>query len=103
MHVNVSNVILYHLYNRHLSNVTKVSAKINIMQNINILRFVLTIKQKSGRPPISDVPKPWEGHGWKDNGEPLWFDDDMILPVSLVDILAGDSEELGDSDDDDDD
>jgi len=27
----------------------------------------------------------------------------MILPVSLVDILAGDSEELDDSDDDDDD
>jgi len=27
----------------------------------------------------------------------------MILPVSLVDILAGDSEELHDSDDDDDD
>jgi len=49
------------------------------------------------------VPKPWEGHGWKDNGQPLWCDDDMILPVSLVDILAGDSEELDDSDDDDDD
>jgi len=46
-------VSLYHLYNRHLSNVTKVSAKINTMQNVNILRFVLTIKQKSGRPPIS--------------------------------------------------
>jgi len=49
----MSNVSLYHLYNRHLSNVTKVSAKINTMQNINILRFVLTIKQKSGRLPIS--------------------------------------------------
>jgi len=49
------------------------------------------------------VPKPWEGHGWKDNGEPLWCHDDMILPVSLVDILAEDSEQLDDSDDDDDD
>jgi len=33
-------VSLYHLYNRYLSNVTKISAKINTMQNINILRFV---------------------------------------------------------------
>ena len=53
--------------------------------------------------PISDVSKPWEGHGVKDNGEPLWCHDDVILPVSLVDILAGDSEELDDSDDDADD
>jgi len=49
------------------------------------------------------VPKPWEGRGWKDNEELLWCDDDMILPVSLVDILAGDSELFDDSDDDDDD
>jgi len=27
----------------------------------------------------------------------LWCHDDMIIPVSLVDILAGDSEELDDS------
>jgi len=47
------------------------------------------------------VPKPWEGHGQKDNGEPLWCHDHMILPVSLVDILAEDSEQLDDSDDDD--
>ena len=40
------------------------------------------------------MPKPWEGHGWKDNGEPLWCNDDMVLPVSLVDILIGDAEEL---------
>jgi len=56
---------------------------------------------KTANIPISEVRKPWEGHGWKDNGEPLWCHDDMILPVSLVDILAGDSEELDDSDDDD--
>ena len=58
---------------------------------------------KTANIPISEVPKPWEGHGWKDNGEPLWCHDDMILPVSLVDILAEDSEQLDDSDDDDDD
>jgi len=38
MHVKyVSNVIFYYLFNRCLSNVMKVSANINIMQNTNIL------------------------------------------------------------------
>ena len=75
------------------------------MQNINIT-FCSNYQTKIWKTtniPISDVPKPWEGHGWKDYGEPLWCDDDMILPVSLVDILAVVSEELDDSDDDDDD
>ena len=33
--------------------------------------------------------------------ESLWCHDDMVIPVSLADILAGGSEELDDSDDDD--
>ena len=41
MHVkHVSGVIFYHLSNRYLPNVMKISAKINTMQNINILLFV---------------------------------------------------------------
>jgi len=41
MHVkHVSSVIFYHLSNRYLPNVMKISAKINTMQNINILLFV---------------------------------------------------------------
>jgi len=41
MHVNhVSNATFYDLSNRYLSNVMKISAKINIKQNNNILRFV---------------------------------------------------------------
>jgi len=54
---NVSNVSLYHLYDRYLSNIMKISAKINTMQNINILFFVhspfltsLTFEVKQGRP-----------------------------------------------------
>jgi len=40
MHVkHVSNVIFYHLSNRYLPNVTKISAKINTVQTINILLF----------------------------------------------------------------
>jgi len=48
---------LYHLYDRYLSNIMKISAKINIVQNINILLFVhslfltsLTCEVKQGRP-----------------------------------------------------
>ena len=41
MHVkHVSSVIFYHLSNRYLPNVMKISAEINTMQNINILLFV---------------------------------------------------------------
>jgi len=41
MHVkHVSNVTFYHLSNRYLSNVMKISAKINTMQNNNILLFI---------------------------------------------------------------
>jgi len=41
MHVkHVSIVIFYHLSNSYLPNVTKTTAKINTMQNINILLFV---------------------------------------------------------------
>jgi len=40
MHVkHVSSVTFYHLSNRYLPNVMKISAKINTMQNINILLF----------------------------------------------------------------
>ena len=37
---HISSVIFYHLSNRYLPNVMKISAKINSMQNINILLFV---------------------------------------------------------------
>ena len=33
---------------------------------------------------ISEVPKPWEGHGWLENGEPLWCDHAIILLELLV-------------------
>jgi len=49
MHVkHVSSVIFYHLSNRYLPNVMKISAKIYTMQNINILLFVclLTLKNR---------------------------------------------------------
>jgi len=37
---HVSSVIFYHLSNRYLPNVMKISVKINTMQNINMLLFV---------------------------------------------------------------
>jgi len=41
MHVkHASSATFYHLFNRYLSNVMKISVKINTMQNINILLFV---------------------------------------------------------------
>ena len=41
MHVkHVSSVIFYHLFNRYLPNVMKISAEVNTVQNINILLFV---------------------------------------------------------------
>jgi len=44
MHVkHVSSVTFYHLSNRYLSAVMKISAKINTMQNINILLFVRSL------------------------------------------------------------
>jgi len=48
MHVKrfVSNVSLYHLYNRYLSNVMKISANIKTLQNINILLFSFTVLNK---------------------------------------------------------
>jgi len=39
----VSNVTFYHLFNRCLPNVMKISANINTMQNINILLFVRSL------------------------------------------------------------
>jgi len=44
MHVkHVSNVTFYHLSNRYLPNVMKISAEINTMQNTNILLFVRSL------------------------------------------------------------
>jgi len=41
MHVKyVSRVTFYHLYYRYLPNAMKISAKLNTVQNINILLFV---------------------------------------------------------------
>jgi len=45
MHVkHVLSVTFYHLSNRYLPNVMKISAKINTMQNINILLFVVFVR-----------------------------------------------------------
>jgi len=41
MHIkHVSSAIFYHLSNSYLPNIMKTGAKINTMQNINILLFV---------------------------------------------------------------
>jgi len=48
MHVkHVSNVTFYHLSNRYLQNVMKLSAKINTMQNINIFLFIYLLSLTS--------------------------------------------------------
>jgi len=48
MHVkHVSNVTYYHLSNRYLPNDMKISTKINIMQNFNILLFVRSLSLTS--------------------------------------------------------
>ena len=48
---------------------------------------------------IYEIPKPWEGHGWREDGEPLWCADEMILPQKLIDVLERDATELEESDD----
>jgi len=49
MHVkHVSNVTFYHLSNRYMSNVMKISAKINTMQK-NILLFVRSLSLTSAK------------------------------------------------------
>ena len=48
---------------------------------------------------IDEIPKPWEEHGWKEDGEPLWCADEMILPQKLIDVLERDAAELEESDD----
>jgi len=40
---HVSSVTFYHLSNRYLPNVMKISAKINTMQDIKILHFVRSL------------------------------------------------------------
>lgn len=47
---------------------------------------------------IYEIPKPWEGHGWRKDGEPLWYADKMILPQKLIDVLERDATELDESD-----
>jgi hypothetical protein len=49
------------------------------------------------------LPNPWEGHGWLQNGEPLWCDTGIILPESLVDVLDKENNHEEDSDTDSDD
>lgn len=48
---------------------------------------------------IYEIPKPLEGHGWKEDGEPLWCADEMILPQKRIDVLERDATELEESDD----
>lgn len=47
--------------------------------------------------PVSEIPRPWEGHGWKENAE-LMQCNNIILPVSLADNLL-ENELLDNSDD----
>jgi len=50
MHVkHVSSVTFYHLSNRYVPNVMKISAKINIVQNINIKLFVRSLSLTNWR------------------------------------------------------
>jgi hypothetical protein len=58
---------------------------------------------KIGNVAISELPNPWEGHGWLQNGEPLWCDTGIILPESLVDVLDKENNHEEDSDTDSDD
>jgi len=53
---HVSSVTFYHLSNRYLPNVMKISAKINTVQNINILLFVRSLSLTNWKwyGPISD-------------------------------------------------
>jgi len=46
---HVSNVTFYHLSNRCLTNVMTISAKINTMQNTNILLFVRSLSLTNWR------------------------------------------------------
>ena len=48
---------------------------------------------------LYEIPKTWEGHGWKEDGEPFWCADEMILPQQLIDVLESDAVELEKSDD----
>ena len=42
------------------------------------------------------MPKPWDGYGWMDNGEPLWCGPDDILQKKLIDVLQKNEEKLND-------
>jgi len=65
MHVtHVSSVIFYHLSNRYLPNVMKIRAKINSMQNINILLFVRLLSLTNWRKAMARCPI---GHHWHCN------------------------------------
>ena len=48
---------------------------------------------------ITELPKPWDGHVWLENGEPCWCNQNAILPPSLVDVLDTSNEELMEDDD----
>ena len=52
-----------------------------------------------GNVSIYEIPKPWEGHGWKEDGEALWCADEMFLPQKLIDVLERNAIELKESDD----
>ncbi len=54
---------------------------------------------KTGNVAISEVPKPCDGYGWLENGEPLWCDKDMILPQTIIDVLDREATDPEDSDD----
>ena len=39
---------------------------------------------------IQEIPDPQEGHGWTENGEPVSYDPNKILPTALTDVLLED-------------
>ena len=40
---------------------------------------------------VYDLPKPSDGHGWLENGEPRWCEPEWILPPSFADVLEEDA------------
>ena len=67
-------------------------SKACLEQHIRRVNYQVRI-WKLANVPISDVPNPWEGHGWQETGEPLWCSPGWILPSSMADMI-GEVEEV---------
>ena len=51
---------------------------------------------------ITEIPKPYDNHGWTKEGEQLWCPPGKILPASVVDIMEHELETPSEDDEDDD-